>query len=95
MLEVQSRNLCNRNNTKIFSLIALLVFKVIEPQSFVYKQKRQQKLLKSRLPFKKLANLTGKLLQNYKQLEYESFWIFFKPVRYHLSVLFQFAWLYL
>ena len=29
------------------------------------KKKRQQKLLKSRLLFKKIANITGKLLQNH------------------------------
>ena len=44
-------------NTEIFTLIAVLVF---EPSSFVNKQKRQQKLLKSRLLFK---NFTGKLQQ--------------------------------
>ena len=50
-------------NTEIFAFIAVLV---IEPSSFGYKQKRQYKLLKSRVLFKKIANLTGKLLQNYK-----------------------------
>ena len=30
------------------------------------KQKRQQKLSKSRLPFKKIANAMDKLLKNYK-----------------------------
>ena len=32
-------------------------------ESFVYKQKRQQKLLKSRLLFKRIAFFTGKLPQ--------------------------------
>ena len=52
-----------KKNTEIFAFIAVLV---IEPSSFGYKQKRQYKLLKSRVLFKKIANLTGKLLQNYK-----------------------------
>ena len=33
-------------------------------QNFVYKQKRQEKLLKSRLLFKKIADFAGKLLPN-------------------------------
>ena len=33
---------------------------------FAYKQERQYSLLKSKLPFKKVANFTGKLMQNYK-----------------------------
>ena len=31
---------------------------------FFYKQKKQKKLLKSRLHFKKITNFTSKLLQN-------------------------------
>ena len=64
-------------------------FYVIEPQSFVYKQKRQYKLLKSRLHFKKITDFTGKLLQNYKYLECEIFRILLKQVSDHLSVLFS------
>ena len=50
-------------NTRIHNCSS---FKVIEPQSFVCKQKRQQELLKRRLLFRKIASFTGKLLQNYK-----------------------------
>ena len=45
-------------------------FEVIEPLSFVYKLKRQR-VLKSRLLFKKIVNFTAKLQQNYKYLECE------------------------
>ena len=48
---------------KISKSIAVLVFKLLSPRGFVYKQKRHQKLLKSRLFFKKFGNFTGKLLQ--------------------------------
>ena len=41
--------------------------------------------------FKKTANFTGKLLQNYKYLECEIFRIFLQHVSDHLSVFFQFA----
>ena len=40
--------------------------------------KKQWKLLKSGLLFKKMENFTGKLLQNYKQLEREIFRILLK-----------------
>ena len=50
----------------MFAFIAALLFVLLSLKSFVYKQKRKQKLLKSRLLFKKIANFTGKLLQNYK-----------------------------
>ena len=53
-------------NNGIFAFIAVLVFKLLSRKVFVYKYKRQQKLPKSRLLFKKIANCTGKLLQNYK-----------------------------
>ena len=36
-------------------------------------------------PFKKIANFTGKLLQNYIQLECEIFGIFLKQVNLHDS----------
>ena len=66
-------------NTEIFAFIAVQVFKLL----IVYKQKRHQKLLKSRLLFKSL--------QNYKQLECEIFRILLKHESDHLSVLFPFA----
>ena len=53
-------------NTEIFAFIAAQVFKLLKPKIFVYKQKTQQKLLKSWLLFKKVANFTGKLLKSYK-----------------------------
>ena len=53
--------------------------------------KKQWKLLKSGLLFKKMENFTGKLLQNYKQLEREIFRILLKHTINHLSVLFKFA----
>ena len=52
-------------------------------------------MLKSRLFFKKIANLTGKLLQNYKYLQCEVFRVLLKHVNDHLSLNFQFALLYL
>ena len=51
-------------NTEIFAFITVLVFRLLNRE--VYKQKRQKKLLKSRLLFKKIAKFTGKLPQNYK-----------------------------
>ena len=53
-------------NTGIFALMAVLVFELLSRKSFVYKQKRQQKLLKSRLHYRKVPNFTVKLLQIYK-----------------------------
>ena len=49
------------------------------------------KLLKSKLLFKNVANFTGKLLQNFKQMECEISRILLKHVNGHLSVLFQFC----
>ena len=43
-------------NTEIFAFIAVLVCTLLSR-----KQKRQKKLLKSRLLFKKIGNFTGKL----------------------------------
>ena len=58
-------------------------------------KKRQQKLLKSWLLFKKKkSNFTGNLLQNYKYLKHEIFMILLKHES-SLSVAFQFAWLYI
>ena len=52
--------------TEIFAFIAVVVFDLLIRNCLFKKQKRQQKLLKSRLLFKKIANFTGKLLQNHK-----------------------------
>ena len=52
--------------TEIFAFLAVIVFKLLTRKVFFYKQKRQRKVLKSRLPFKNIANFTDKLLQNYK-----------------------------
>ena len=49
--------------TEISTSIAAPVIKLLNPRGFVYKQERHQKLLKSRLFFKKIGNFTGKLLQ--------------------------------
>ena len=51
-------------NTEIFTFLTILVFKLLN--CFAYKQERQYSLLKSKLPFKKVANFRGKLMQNYK-----------------------------
>ena len=78
-------------NTEIFAFIAVLVFILLSRKVLFINRKKQKKLLKSRLFFKKIANLTGKLLQKYKYLECEIVGTLFKHVRNHLSVLFQFA----
>ena len=76
-------------NTEIFAFTAFLVFKLLSNKSFVYKQNRQQKLLKSWLNFKKIANFIGKLHQIYKQLECEIFNTLLKHVSNHLTVFFS------
>ena len=53
-------------NTEIFVIRAVLVFMLLSRKVLFIKQKRQQKLLISRLLFKKRANFMAKLLQNYK-----------------------------
>ena len=53
-------------NTEIFTIIAVLVFKLLSLKVLFTNRKDKKKLLKSRLLFKKIANSTGKLLQNYK-----------------------------
>ena len=53
-------------NTEIFTIIAVLVFKLLSRRVLFTNRKDKKKLLKSRLLFKKIANSTGKLLQNYK-----------------------------
>ena len=72
-------------------LIAVLVFELLSHKVLFINTKRQQNLLKSRLPFLKMANFMVKLLQNYKYLKRKSFRIFLHYVSNHLSVLFQFA----
>ena len=90
-LKVQSSRLYNikymvastqTTNTEIFAFIAALVFKLLSRKVLFTNRKDDRKLLKSRLLFKKIANLTGKLLQNYYK---------FENVSYHSSVLFQSA----
>ena len=53
-------------NTEIFTIIAVLVFKLLSRKVLFTNRKDKKKLLKSRPLFKKIANSTGKLLQNYK-----------------------------
>ena len=48
-------------NTEIFTFIAVLVFKLPNLKVFFINRK-DNRLLKSRLLFKKMANFTGKLL---------------------------------
>ena len=52
-------------NTEIFAFMAVLVFKLMS-RKVVFMSRRNNRNLKSRLLFTKLANFTGKLLQNYK-----------------------------
>ena len=72
-LEVQSRELYNKNmialtqitNSEIFAFITLPVFKISIPK-VLFINRKDKRNLKSRLLFKKIANFTGKLLQNCK-----------------------------
>ena len=75
-------------NTEIFAFIVVLVFKLFSRKILFINKKRQKKLLKSRLLFKKIANFTGKLLQNYKQLECEIFRILLKHLSDHVTMFF-------
>ena len=77
--------LAQTTNTEIFAFIVVLVFKFLSLQVLFINKKRQEKLLKSRLLFKKTANFTDKLLQNDKQLECEIFRIFLK----HIVIIYQ------
>ena len=52
-------------NTEIFAFIAVLVFKLFS-REVLFINRKDNRNLKSRLFFKKIANFTGKLLQNYK-----------------------------
>ena len=73
-LKMQSYNLRNKkymlastqiSNTATLAFIAVLPLRLLSCKVFFIK--RKQKLLKSNLLFKKIANFTNKLLQNYKQ----------------------------
>ena len=78
-------------NTEIFEFLAVLVFKLLNRTVLFINRKDNRNCEKSRLLFKKIANFTGKLLQNYKLLECEILMILLKHISDHLSVLFQFA----
>ena len=79
-------------NPETFEFIAVLVFKLWSNEVlFINRKDINQKLLKSRLLFNKIADFTGKLLQNYEQIESEILGMLWKHVSGHLSVLFQFA----
>ena len=68
-----------------FAFIAVLVFKILSCNALFSRQNT------GRILFKKIANFTGKLLQNYKYFECKIFRILFKHISDHLSVLIQFA----
>ena len=53
-------------NTEICAFISVLVLNLLSRKVLFTNRKRQQKLLKIRLLFKKIENFTGQLLQNYK-----------------------------
>ena len=54
-------------NTETFEFIAVLVFKLWSNEVlFINRKDINYKLLKSRLLFNKIADFTGKLLQNYE-----------------------------
>ena len=74
----------------LYSNISVLAFKSLSPK-VLFINRKELKLLKSKLRFNKIANFTGKLLQNYKYLEREIFRILLKNISDHLSVLFQSA----
>ena len=75
-LKVQSCKLYNNKfmtastqitKSEMFSFTAVLVFnKLLSCKVLFIQKKRQKKLLKSRLLFKKIANFMGKFLQNCK-----------------------------
>ena len=73
LLEVQWRELYNKNiialtqitNTEIFAFITRPVFKILIPK-VLFINRKDKRNLKSRLLCKKIANRTGKLLQNCK-----------------------------
>ena len=77
-------------NTEFFAFITVLVFTLLS-RKVLFINRKDNRNLKSRLPFKKIASVTGKLLQTYKKLEYKIFRILLEHVSNHSSVLFQFA----
>ena len=50
-------------NNEIFAFMAVLVFKLLS-REVLFIDRKDNRNLKSRLLFKKIANITGKLLQN-------------------------------
>ena len=52
-------------NTKFFTSIVALVFKLLS-RKVLFINRKDKKLLKSKLLFIKIESFTGKLLQNYK-----------------------------
>ena len=52
-------------NTEIFAFIAVQAFKLLSCK-VLFINRKEDYSLKKRLVFKKIANFTGKLLQNYK-----------------------------
>ena len=52
-------------NTEIYVFIAVLIFKLLS-RKVLFINRKDNRNLKSKLLFKKIANFTGKLLQNYK-----------------------------
>ena len=73
-LKVQSCKLHNQyitastqiTNTKIVTFIALLVFKLLSRKVLLIKENAMETVKKEANFFLKIANFTGKLLQNYK-----------------------------
>ena len=53
-------------NTEFFVFTIVLVFKLLSRKVLFINGKKQYKLSKSRLRFKKIGKFSGKLLQNYK-----------------------------
>ena len=53
-------------HTEIFAFIAVVVSKLLSRKALFINSKDNRQLLKGRLLFKKIANFTSKLLQNYK-----------------------------
>ena len=70
-------------NIENLAFIAALVFKLLSPKLFTNRKDIRTIFLKSRLLYKKIANFTVKLLQNYKYLEFEILGILLKHVSDH------------
>ena len=82
-------------NTEIFAFIDSVVFKLLSRQVLFINRKDNRNYWKVDYFLRKKADFASKLLQNFKQFECEIFRILLKHVSDHLSVLFQYAWLYL